>query len=268
MKPVQTWINEQARLSISQFELAMSNREADALNYLANPEKYYHRIAHESNYIDAIKIFDWNKYLSKNANVLDLGGGSGWLSAFLSKYENVEKISLIDSSKYFLEKMAPGIFKIMNGIESKIERIEGLFAPLLVPDETYDVVVICSSLHHAENMEALLIELHRVIKKSGWLIVLNETPFSNVAYFKAVTRVYLSIAKNTMLKRYKIQAPAISSSGFLYDAILGDRMYPLWYWKKAFYKINFRVDKIINTKMVSLKNGKGPELYHFLCQKV
>jgi hypothetical protein len=78
--------------------------------------------------------------------VLDLGAGTGWLSAFLSSFPNVEQIDTLDSDRNNLEVMLPQIIERMEGDTSKIHPILGLFSPLLVPDQQYGLIVASSSI--------------------------------------------------------------------------------------------------------------------------
>jgi ubiquinone/menaquinone biosynthesis C-methylase UbiE len=162
--------------------------------------------------------------------------------------------------------MMPKILKKMAADEKKIIPIEGLFTPILFDDESIDMVVASSALHHAENLELVLKEIRRVLKKDGSLIVLNETPDSAMRHFLRVTKACLSILKNLLFRNYFSISAAVSSSGFLYDPHLGDRAYPVWYWKKALKLSGFNEVEKVDSGMPTVKKSKGPSLVHFICK--
>lgn len=261
------WVIKQTELNLAQFDKSMEIHYPDSVEYLRKPEGYYRRIVQQSNYLDAIRMIDWDRYIKSNTIVLDLGGGTGWLSAYLSKHDKVDKIYNLDSSRFFLYEMMPGIVELMMGKIEKIVPIEGLFSPLLFDDCSLDIVVVASSLHHAENLESLLKEIHRVLKKEGSLFILNETPYSSVKYMTSLIKAFISISGNTLLHRYKPVSQNISSSGFLYDPYLNDKAYALWYWKQAIARAGFSMVELIQTHLPTLKNSKGLGLAHFICGK-
>ena len=163
--------------------------------------------------------------------------------------------------------MMPEMIALMNGQIEKIIPIEGLFSPLLFEDCLLDIVVVSSSLHHAENLENLLKEIHRVLKQGGLLFILNETPYHNMKYMFSMVKAFISILGNTILHRYKPVSQNISASGFLYDPYLSDKAYPLWYWRDAVNSSGFSIIEFINTGLPTLKNNKGISLVNFVCRK-
>lgn len=262
------WIVKQTEYNISQFDKNMEKYYPESTQYVSAPQKFYERIVEQTNYLEAVKLIDWDKYLKPGATVLDLGGGIGWLTAYLSGYENVAKINFLDSSRDFVEKMMPEIVRIMAGNPDKIVPVEALFSPLYFEDKSLDVVVICSTLHHADNIEALLVEIKRILKDDGVLLVLNETPVSHSYYVVYLLKQFIKIMANTLSCTYKSDSPSISSSGSLCDPYLFDRMYPLWYWNKAINLAGFSSVKVVDSGYVTLKSeDKGLNLTHFICCK-
>ena len=83
------WISKQTQFNVSQFDKSMEVYYPESVEYLRNAEGFYRRIVHQSNYLDAIEMVDWDRYIKSNSILLDLGGGTGWLSAYLSKNEKV-----------------------------------------------------------------------------------------------------------------------------------------------------------------------------------
>jgi ubiquinone/menaquinone biosynthesis C-methylase UbiE len=265
---MKSWINQQMEFAVSQFDQSIETHYRESAHYFRNPDDFYHGITQLWNYLDAIKMIDWKLYLKADSAVLDLAGGTGWLSAYLSQFDEVTKIYNVDSSRYFLTTMMPGLIRLMNGNAEKIEPIEGVFSPLLFDDGSLDAVVISSSLHHAASLDQVLKEIHRVLNKDGLLFILNETPFSNTRYVLSIIKQFIVMMKNTILHKYKSISQHISSSGFLYDPVLGDKAYPTWYWEKAITNARFALIEVQDTKLFTLKEqNNGLHLVHFLCNK-
>lgn len=260
------WIHEQTEINISQFDKAMVASCSESQTYIHDPKQYLSRISEQCNYLDAVKLIDWHTYLKKDCMVLDLGCGGGWLTGYLSQMASVSTIYALDSSKYFLWDMMPKIVRLMGGKEEKVVPIEGLFAPLMFDEGTLDVVVASSVLHHAENLETLLREIRRVLKKNGVLVILNETPCSGVRHVLSLSKAFLKIFLNMSFQKYQSISASISSCGYLYDPLLGDRDYPCWYWKEALGRSGFTSIEIMDSGMATVKTKRGRNLTHFLCR--
>jgi len=262
------WTDEQIKYLVAQWDTSIEVHYPQYLRMWREPVEHFRCLNEVWNLLDAVKVVEWDRYLVNDATVLDMGGGTGWLSAYLSNHEKIGKIHLLDSSQFFLEKMFPEIVKLMGGKQEKIIPVKGLFSPLLLADESLDMVVACSSLHHAENLESVLKEIHRVLKRTGKLLILNETPYSNYRYLSLTIKQFIIIIKNILLYRFKPVSTTISSSGCLYDPHLGDKCYPLWYWQKAIENSDFILSDIIKTPyFTNKKDTRGIKLTHFICDK-
>lgn len=264
---IKNWLHEQTLSKISQFDKSMEENNPESQEWVKDAQKSYNRICIECNYLSAIEMIDWDGYLKKNSVLMDLAGGAGWLSGHLSKLDNVEKIYFLDSSKFYIEEMMPVMVDIMGGAKNKIEPIEGLFSPLLFSDSFLDAVVVSSALHHADNLEIVLMEIRRVLKDDGCLFILNETPLSSTRYLILMLKKFIQIFLDSAFRIYRSKSPSISSSGILYDPILEDRIYPLWYWLEVIERSGLKVESSINTGMTTVKGQKGIKLRHIICKK-
>lgn len=260
------WIAEQTRRGVAQFDRAMMEMYPESNAYLQSARNYLDTVGVTCNYIAACELVPWASYLSPNAKVLDMGCGGGWLSAMLSRLDAVETIYALDSSRHFLRNMLPQVMALMEGHQDKLVTIEGLFQPLLFDDACIDVVVASSALHHADNLEAVLREIRRTLKPGGRLIVLNETPWPGYRHLLFVLAATVRTLRALLLQSYRSVSPAISASGYLYDPALGDRDYPLWYWKEALRVSGFAVESVIDTGMPTVKGSQGRSLIHFVCR--
>ena len=109
----------------------------------------------------------FNKYIKsfskKNLNIVDVGCGTGDISAYL--FDKGNFLTSLDVSKFMLEKASNRFSeKSINWIAIE----ESGYLPL---DNTkFDIVLISSVLEYHINPELLISESYRVLKKPGLLI--------------------------------------------------------------------------------------------------
>jgi SAM-dependent methyltransferase len=264
---MENWIQEQSMRNTSAFDAAMPVHYPEARSYTSDADLYFERVCEQCNYLDAVKKLDWAQAIPFGAKVLDLAGGTGWLSAYLSSLPNVDKITIIDASRAYLEVNLPVSIRRLNGVHSKITPVVGYFSPLILEDASIDVVVVSSSLHHADNLEAVLKEIYRVLVPGGKCFILNETPVSDLFYIRTMITTFIRTMLLTVTRRYVATSLSISASGILCDPFLGDRMFPSWYWRSAILQSGFALDKVVNTDLSTVKDSKGISLVHFICSK-
>ena len=265
---MKNWIHEQTIRGLGQFDQSMEKHYPESKEFTREAGKYLQTICETCNYFEAIKTVNWKSYFTNEMTILDLGCGGGWLSAYLSTMDQVQKIYALDSSHAFLTNLLPDVISKMNGKNEKIEAIEGLFNPLLFSDGELDAIVASSVIHHSENLETLLMECRRVLKPGGYLFILNETPYSGLRHLLSSTKGFFNIFLNLSFRRYHSMSPSISSSGYFYDPALGDRDYPIWYWKEAIRRSGYEIAELLDTGMSTLKVKSGRTLKHFICRAV
>lgn len=262
------WLNKQTELSLSQFDQNLQKAYPSSRLGLKDSASYLDTIGKVCNYIDACKHIDFEKFLRPGSKVLDLGCGGAWLSAMLSKLGKVETVCALDSSRYLLNNIAPDVLEIMGAKKKKVRFIEGIFVPLLFGNSCLDLVVCSSALHHADSLSPVLIEIRRTLRPGGYLIILNETPRSGLRHCLSVFVASLHIIKDLIFQKYHEYGPSVSSVSYLYDPILGDRDYPIWYWKRALHEAGFVLELVVNTGLPTIKRGHGRPLIHFICRAV
>ncbi|TSA41299.1 MAG: class I SAM-dependent methyltransferase [Verrucomicrobiales bacterium] len=112
--------------------------------------------------------------LDIRGRVLEIGAGSGWFSAELSKLPLVVEIVTTDVSAKLLKNEAPKIFKLLRANEAKITRTPSDFENLGYPANHFHGVVCSDALHHSANMLRVLREVKRVLKPGGTFIAIRE----------------------------------------------------------------------------------------------
>ncbi len=112
-------------------------------------------------------VFDTLNQLPKEANVLELGTGSGALwAAIADKIPAQWIITLSDLSQGMLDAAWRNL--VVTGRNFKFEQIDAQSIPY--KDETFDIVIANHMLYHVLDRAKALSEIKRVLKKGGHLI--------------------------------------------------------------------------------------------------
>jgi ubiquinone/menaquinone biosynthesis C-methylase UbiE len=106
--------------------------------------------------------------------ILEIGAGSAWFSAELSKLPKVVEVVATDFSAAQLKETAPKVFKLLKAHEAKITRMPADFYRLDFPNSHFDFVVCSALLHHGVNVHQVLCEARRVLKPGGLFVSIRE----------------------------------------------------------------------------------------------
>ena len=159
-------------------------------------ETKHDHLSRNTNLIKAANLLRWPELLHSGTIALDLGCGSGWLSALLTREPDIEKVIACDASPTLLHDVLPQMVALMEGDLSKIERVCGRFTPLLLETGSVDLVVMSSAFHHASDLDGLLAELVRITRPRGLIVLLNEVPFSIPTMFLHIAATAVAAAVN------------------------------------------------------------------------
>jgi ubiquinone/menaquinone biosynthesis C-methylase UbiE len=107
--------------------------------------------------------------------ILEIGAGSGWLSAELSKLPRVVEVTAIDLSPRLLKEEAPRMFEMLRAHTAKIIRMPGDFHKLDFANNHFDFVVCSAALGEAVNIVQVIREAKRVLKPGGKLVAVRES---------------------------------------------------------------------------------------------
>jgi ubiquinone/menaquinone biosynthesis C-methylase UbiE len=106
--------------------------------------------------------------------ILEIGAGTAWLSAELSKLPNVVEVIATDYSPKVLKEHAPRIFTLSKAHAGKITRIPGDFHKLDFPGNYFDYVVSSGALPYAANVVQVIREAKRLLKPGGQFVAIRE----------------------------------------------------------------------------------------------
>ncbi|WP_395052166.1 class I SAM-dependent methyltransferase [Flavobacterium sp.] len=144
-------------------------------------------------------LFKTNEPKFKNLRLLDVGCGTGLSTQFLlnSKIGNhIEFITLLDSSENMLAKAKEKAEKWNKNYTIKNDYISNV-------NEQYDVVIICSVLHHIPNLNLFFQDLNRVLKTGGILIHLQDPNGDELLNIEYVDRLEIYQKQIKLQKKNK-----------------------------------------------------------------
>ena len=265
---IENWLARQAENAARTWEKAIDTFYPEHSGTWSNPSQQLQALREEWNTLDAAMAIDWRRFLTgEGKRILDLGAGTGWLSAILSRRDEVARIDALDSSRQNLESMLPKMTVLLQGNVSKIRPIWGVFTPLLAPDGSYDLAVASSAMHHCPDLSEALSEVYRVLRPGAYFLILNETPSSSAAYAGSAFLQFLRVLRTLLLKRWRPLVPSVSESGILYDPHLGDRMYCLWQWQAAIEAAGFSCETMPSGLPQYKHRAESSLLVHFVARK-
>lgn len=118
--------------------------------------------------------------------ILEIGAGSAWLSALISKIPETRKVYALDISQKLLKKIGEKVFKKLEA-EDKIEFVACDFSKTTFENDKFNFIVCDAALHHAQSPDALLREMNRVLKNEGIFIAVRE-PIKSIFHLSKVLR--------------------------------------------------------------------------------
>jgi len=117
-------------------------------------------------------------YIDKDDDVLDYGCGPGAFLFLTSQYS--KSIIGIDITKGFVEECKDTIskYKIDNAQAIQIEPSNTGFE-----NNQFDKIIMVDVIHHIEDIEKELFEIHRILKPNGKLIVFEPNKLNPLMFF-------------------------------------------------------------------------------------
>jgi SAM-dependent methyltransferase len=108
------------------------------------------------------------RFIPSGSEVLDVGCGNGYIAHHLSALlaTSVMGVDVTDNSR----------------AQIAYQTFDGVTLP--APDESFNAVLFCYVLHHAQDLRGLLLEMRRVLRRGGTAIIYEDDPAS--AFDRAV----------------------------------------------------------------------------------
>lgn len=264
---MRSWLVEQVEMQVASWSSAVERFYPETAELWSIPEKHVQALHEKWNLLEAAQRIEWKRYVDPaGSRCLDLGCGTGWLSALVSTIPGVDVIDAVDSDRQNLEEMLPTVVPLLGGDLAKIEPTLGLFSPLPVPDDHYDLIMASAALHHADNLYPVLRELRRVLREGGTLVIVNETPYSRARYAARMMKDQAKGLARVLARRTGEHDVFTSATGILADPYLGDHIYSWYHWDQALRAAGFSYEAMRTGLAVQKDRPRAADkLAHFVC---
>lgn len=177
---------------------------------------------------------------------IECGGGVCWSASIIFKYLNIITMDFLEFSEYRITKIAPLVLEHYKIPEDKIKLVVGSFYEIKIPDQSMDFVLLSQAFHHAADVECLLREIHRILKKRGIVIIIGEHNLGKKYTWCCIKNLLLDILFGNYNSDRWMLYKQCGCIGL--DKRLGDRYYPIWSYMKLFRKYKFQCKRIRTSK--------------------
>ncbi len=160
------------------------------------------------------KLAMTRKYFRDDSKVLELGCGTG--STAIVHAPHVKHILATDVSPKMLD-IAKSKAAAQNITNVTFE--EATVESIIVPNETYDVVMAMSLLHLLEDKEAAIAKVRDMLKPGGVFVSSTVCLGETMSWFKLIGPVGKALGVFPLVKVFKGQdlLESLSNAGFLID---------------------------------------------------
>jgi len=243
------WINDEEKKQIYTFDSWNDEIREQSKSWIINKaggEKLIKHLKVETTLFDEFNsVISYVDELGMEikGNGIDVGAGSCWCTALLSKIKLVKRLHAIDFSYQRLKNVAPGVLELFNAKKEKINLVMGNFYDLKLDNNSIDFCFLCSTFHHADEPEKLLREIKRVLKPNGIVMMIGERPvFFYDHFIKYIKNLIKILLPSKFYKGYVIYN-IIPSFKKLYptDEDEGDHYYRLKDYKYIFKCSGFQL---------------------------
>ncbi len=189
---------------------------------------------------------------------IDLAAGNLWSVSHLFKLGKINKLFCLEFSKHRLLKIGPSVLEHYGIPKEKIILVLGSFYDLHIGDQSLDFIFLSQAFHHADDPNRLLLEIRRVLKPMGTVIIIGEHIVNHIqAYSRYIAKFLISRTVHSSLQR-KLFGKILSVKSFIpkpedlfpTDPILGDHFYTNMQYKRFFLKHGFKSINIRNKKSI------------------
>jgi len=106
---------------------------------------------------------------------ISLGAGVCWLETeILKKNLAVAELTCLEFSRHRIFTLAPQLLAHEGIAPNRVILCLGSFYDLKIQDKSLDFVILCQAFHHAAEPSKLIIEILRVLKPGGFVLIVGE----------------------------------------------------------------------------------------------
>jgi ubiquinone/menaquinone biosynthesis C-methylase UbiE len=128
---------------------------------------------------------EFSRLIRGNEVVLDIGAGTGRFSLAIAKKLSTGKIICLDLSEEMLLHLQRKAEK--EGLKDRIQILKGEASTSGLENESVDLAMSNSVFHELSSPEAVLKEMLRVLKPSGWITIID---FRNTRISRLICRAH------------------------------------------------------------------------------
>ncbi|MDR2660725.1 MAG: bifunctional demethylmenaquinone methyltransferase/2-methoxy-6-polyprenyl-1,4-benzoquinol methylase UbiE [Lactobacillaceae bacterium] len=132
--------------------------------------------------------------LSNKTNILDIATGTADVAIELAENTNKKaKIIGLDFSTSMLKIGQRKVDALGSQISKKIELVQGNALKLPFDNDSFDLVTISFGLRNMPNYKKVLLEIFRVLKKDGYIVILEMSKVDN-PIIRPFWKLYMNMA--------------------------------------------------------------------------
>lgn len=102
------------------------------------------------------------RVIPRGSEVLDIGCGNGFIAHHLSAMLGTRVVGI----------------DVMNTTEAAIDYRRYDRTSFPVPDQSFDAVLLCYVLHHAQDVSVVLNEVRRILRDNGLAVIYEDIPLT------------------------------------------------------------------------------------------
>lgn len=181
----------------------------------------------------------------------DLAAGNCWAIPRLLAAGSVERVYAVEYSQHRLLKLGPSVLRHYKVPRDKVILCLGGFYELQIPNKSLDFVFLSQAFHHADNPHRLLLEIRRVLKADGSVLMIGEhIPHEVPVTFRRYIRHFVKYAVARIVprrtqerifgRRFVAETLLPGHSSLPPDPVLGDHYYRAHEYHDMFSRGGFK----------------------------
>lgn len=183
-----------------------------------------------------------------SGEVMEIGAGTAWCSALLSKKEKVTLVNTLEFDLFSIKELIPKVFEALETKSNKVQPILGSFDDIRLKENSLDYIFAMGALHHSQNLLNTYKQLYRVLKPGGKILISDMTYSNNMTLeeefdWRESIKPCGSKRKNNGDQRFRL----CQWEAYAYEA--GFNIYPFTFDRTSSYKYAKKLgDEIIKNQ--------------------
>lgn len=168
---------------------------------------------------------------------IDVAAGTLWAVPILLEQPGVDHVHRLEYSRHRLIEIGPKMLEHYGVDPRHVTLALGSFYELKLPDKSLGFAFLSQALHHADEPQALLSQLHRVLRPEGVAIVVGEHRIKPAHYVRYAGRAVAGLLPSRQRVRFTLRP--CGSELEPSDPVLGDHSYTTSEYEALFSNAGF-----------------------------